>query len=160
MQDGGIIVNNPTAVAIGEAKTLWADTPIQCVVSIGTGITLSSRTSSTAGTGQEDVFEKAESGEKYLSWKGKFLKVLDSATDTESVHNTLNELLEPDVYFRFNPYVKEVVRLDETDPAILERVQAETRKYLERNIMKVQYVAEVLSKQKGLSKKVADWWNN
>ncbi len=83
---------------------------------------------------------------------------MDSATDTESAHNTLNELLSPDIYFRFNPYLSEVVRLDETNPDVLDRVQMETREYLERNIEKVQYVAKTLLKEKGITRKVVDWW--
>ncbi|ODN03615.1 Calcium-independent phospholipase A2-gamma [Orchesella cincta] len=153
-QDGGIIVNNPTAVAIGEARTLWKDSPIQCVVSLGTGLSLSSRTDRKLN----EFIEQGEGGASYLSWKGKFLKVLDSATDTESVHNTLNELLPNDIYFRFNPYLSEVVRLDETKPEIIAKVQSETREYLERNVEKVQFVCKTLLKEKGLSKKVVDWW--
>lgn len=89
---------------------------------------------------------------------GKFLKVLDSATDTESVHNTLSELLPPSIYFRFNPYLSDVVRLDEASSEKLDRVQSETRAYLERNVEKVQFACKTLQKEKGFSKKISDWW--
>lgn len=154
LQDGGILVNNPTSVAISEAKTIWKNVPLQCVVSLGTGLTLSSSTDKNLN----DLLELGKEGASYLSWKGKFLKVLDSATDTESVHNTLNELLPHDIYFRFNPYLSEVVRLDEANADKLDQVQMETRAYLERNVEKVQFACKTLLREKGMSKKVVDWW--
>lgn len=66
-QDGGLLINNPTALAIHECKNLWPNTPLQCVVSLGTG--------------------RYETGSKnsatYTSLKAKITNVISSATDTE-----------------------------------------------------------------------------
>lgn len=90
-----MLVNNPSSIALTEARTIWKDTPLQCVVSLGTGITLSSLTQETVGDQfcspnvQESPDGKAIKQPSSLSWKGKLLKVLDSATDTEAIHYTL-----------------------------------------------------------------------
>nr|XP_023671769.1 calcium-independent phospholipase A2-gamma-like isoform X1 [Paramormyrops kingsleyae]XP_023671770.1 calcium-independent phospholipase A2-gamma-like isoform X1 [Paramormyrops kingsleyae] len=66
-QDGGLLINNPTALAIHECKCLWPNTPVQCVVSLGTGrFESASRNSAT-----------------YTSLKTKLTNVISSATDTE-----------------------------------------------------------------------------
>lgn len=72
----GILVNNPCAVALHEAKQLWPNSPIQCVISFGTGRT------------PNRIYENSEesAGVATSSWKEKFNKILDSATDTEGIH--------------------------------------------------------------------------
>lgn len=71
-QDGGLLINNPTALAIHECKCLWPNTPLQCVLSLGTG------RYETAG----------KNGTTYTSLKAKLTNVISSATDTEGMLKT------------------------------------------------------------------------
>ncbi|XP_045072376.1 calcium-independent phospholipase A2-gamma isoform X2 [Coregonus clupeaformis] len=85
-QDGGLLINNPTALAIHECKLLWPNTPVQCVVSLGTGrYETASKNNST-----------------YTSLKAKITNVISSATDTEEVHIMLDALLLPDSCFLYH----------------------------------------------------------
>lgn len=68
-----MLVNNPAAVALHEAKLLWPRHEIQCVVSCGTG-----RVNPTIGLHRDDPDLT-----KQASWKEKFTQILVSATDTE-----------------------------------------------------------------------------
>uniref|UniRef100_A0A8C2A3P7 Patatin-like phospholipase domain containing 8 n=2 Tax=Cyprinus carpio TaxID=7962 RepID=A0A8C2A3P7_CYPCA len=141
-QDGGLLINNPTALAIHESKCLWPNTPVQCVVSLGTGRyeTIGKTSSST-----------------YTSLKTKLTNVISSATDTEEVHTMLDALLPPNTYFRFNPYMSEDISLDENRQERLDFLQAEGRRYLERNENKLKKVASVLTQEKGIVQKLAEW---
>ena len=67
-KDGGLLTNNPCAVAIHEARLLWPTTPFQCIVSLGTG-------RYHGRTGPLNV--------GFTSIREKLLKVVASATDTE-----------------------------------------------------------------------------
>lgn len=71
-------MNNPTAIAIHEAKLLWPHTHIQCVVSFGTGRSIQGPTD--LGKNNTKI---PESGSDGTSWRNKFFKILDSATDTQ-----------------------------------------------------------------------------
>ncbi|XP_039520129.1 calcium-independent phospholipase A2-gamma isoform X2 [Pimephales promelas] len=67
-QDGGMLINNPTALAIHECQCLWPDVPLQCVVSLGTG-----RFESASGSNSVS----------FTSLKTKLNNVISSATNTE-----------------------------------------------------------------------------
>lgn len=150
-QDGGILVNNPTSVAIHEAKLLWPTTPIQCIVSFGTGRTAPNPIDMSA--------ELTTTTINNLSWKKKFLAILDSATDTEGVHTMLSDLLPPNVYYRFNPYLTEMLNMAEIEPDKLEQLKRDALMYLRRNEDKFQDAAKTLSITKPPTQKVVDWFN-
>ncbi|XP_030630051.1 calcium-independent phospholipase A2-gamma [Chanos chanos] len=140
-QDGGLLINNPTALAVHECKCLWPSTPVQCVVSLGTGrFEASSKHSAT-----------------YTSLKTKLTNVISSATDTEEVHTMLDALLPPHTYFRFNPYMQEDVALDENRQEKLDQLQAEGVRYLERNKEKLKKAVRILTREKSVPQRVAEW---
>ncbi|KAG7240721.1 hypothetical protein INR49_026610 [Caranx melampygus] len=140
-QDGGLLINNPTALAIHECKCLWPNTPLQCVLSLGTG------RYETAG----------KNNTTYTSLKTKLTNVISSATDTEEVHAMLDALLPPDTYFRFNPYMSEDIPLNESRLEKLNFLKGEGERYLERNEAKLRKAASVLGQEKSTIQRLAEW---
>ncbi|KAK7896377.1 hypothetical protein WMY93_021702 [Mugilogobius chulae] len=140
-QDGGLLINNPTALAIHECKNLWPNTPLQCVLSLGTG----------------RYEEGVKNSATYTSLKTKLTHVISSATDTEEVHTMLDALLPPDTYFRFNPYMSEDIPLNESRIEKLNFLKSEAETYLERNEAKLKKAAMVLAQEKGPIQRVAEW---
>lgn len=140
-QDGGLLINNPTALAIHECQCLWPGVPLQCVVSLGTGrFETSGRNSVT-----------------YTSLKTKLTNVISSATDTEEVHTMLDALLPPHTYFRFNPYMSEEVPLDESRHEKLQQMQTEGFRYLERNHEKLKRAVNELMRDKSSKQRLTEW---
>lgn len=140
-QDGGLLINNPAALAIHECQCLWPGVPLQCVVSLGTGLFETSGRNSIA----------------YTSLKTKLSNVISSATDTEEVHTMLDALLPPHTYFRFNPYMSEEVPLDESRDEKLQQMQTEGLRYLERNQEKVRRAVNELTRDKSSVKRLTEW---
>ncbi|XP_059135304.1 calcium-independent phospholipase A2-gamma isoform X1 [Peromyscus eremicus] len=140
-QDGGLLLNNPSALAMHECKCIWPDVPLECIVSLGTG------------RYESDVRNTST----YTSLKTKLSNVISSATDTEEVHIMLDGLLPPDTYFRFNPVMCENIPLDESRNEKLDQLQLEGMKYIERNEQKMKKVAKILSQEKTTLQKINDW---
>ncbi|KAG8508496.1 Calcium-independent phospholipase A2-gamma, partial [Galemys pyrenaicus] len=140
-QDGGLLLNNPSALAMHECKCLWPDVPLECIVSLGTG------------RYESDVRNNVT----YTSLKTKLSNVINSATDTEEVHVMLDSLLPPDTYFRFNPVMCENIPLDENRNEKLDQLQLESMKYIERNEEKMTKLAKILSQEKTTLQKFNDW---
>lgn len=140
-QDGGLLINNPTALAIHESKCLWPHTPLECVVSLGTG-----------------RFETPNKNNiTYTSLKTKLTNVISSATNTEEVHAMLDAFLPPHTYFRFNPYLSEDISMDENRQEKLNLLQTECIRYLERNEEKLNKVAHILGREKSSVQRMAEW---
>ncbi|VDD86309.1 unnamed protein product [Enterobius vermicularis] len=132
-QDGGILANNPTALALHEARLLWPNERILCVVSIGSGrsVVPMEPTELKLATGLQD----------------KITRIVDSATDTELVHLAMQDLLPADSYFRFNPYMSSNYSLDEVDSEKLVQMGQDAQLYLRRNRAKIKAAAATLLKK-------------
>ncbi|KAG7520540.1 hypothetical protein JOB18_031535 [Solea senegalensis] len=140
-QDGGILLNNPCALAVHESRLLWPDQPFQCVLSLGTGRYDNAKRSPATST----------------SLRAKISNLICSATDTEGVHTLLDDLLASDVYFRFNPMLSAVVSLDESRPGALDQLQWDTQTYLERNRPKLARLCLVLGAERSAVRRTKDW---
>ncbi|GAV81873.1 Arm domain-containing protein/Patatin domain-containing protein/LRR_8 domain-containing protein [Cephalotus follicularis] len=129
-QDGAIVANNPTIFAIREAQLLWPDTRIDCLVSIGCG----------------SVPTKVRKGGwRYLD-TGQVL--IESACSVDRVEEALSTLLPmlPEIqYYRFNP-VDECcdMELDETDPAVWQKLEAAVNEYIQNNFQAFKNICERL----------------
>ncbi|XP_018529972.2 calcium-independent phospholipase A2-gamma [Lates calcarifer] len=140
-QDGGIIMNNPCALAVHESRLLWPNQPFQCVLSLGTG-----------------RYDNAKRGPATsTSLRAKISNLISSATDTEGVHTLLDDLLAPDVYYRFNPMLSSLVSLDESRPVALDQLQRDTQTYLERNRPKLARLCLVLGAERSAVSRTKDW---
>ena len=129
-QDGGVLVNNPTAIAIHEARQIWPTEDIHCVVSVGNGRSVAELELSSTKTSTRI--------------QDKISKIVDSATDTELVHLAMSDLLAPETYFRLNPYMSFSYTLDEIDPDKLLQMRRDSLLYVRRNRLKIALAAKRL----------------
>uniref|UniRef100_A0A3Q1CYR5 PNPLA domain-containing protein n=1 Tax=Amphiprion ocellaris TaxID=80972 RepID=A0A3Q1CYR5_AMPOC len=140
-QDGGILLNNPCALAVHESRLLWPNQHFQCVLSLGTG--------------RYDNVKRGPATSTSL--RAKISNLICSATDTEGVHTLLDDLLAPNVYFRFNPMLSAQVSLDENRPGALDLLQRDTQNYLERNRNKLARLCLVLGAERSSVSRTKDW---
>lgn len=71
----------------------------------------------------------------------------------------LSDLLPENVYFRFNPYLTEMLDIAEIDPNKLRQLERDAVMYLRRNEDKFQEAAVALCVKRDLTQKVVDWIN-
>ncbi|GFR89127.1 calcium-independent phospholipase A2-gamma [Elysia marginata] len=138
-EDGGLLTNNPTALAIHESRLLWPNENFHCVISLGTG-----------------RFENMAEVPTKVSLKRRISTIVDSATDTEAVHHTLQDLLPARSYFRFNPYLSEEFYLDEIRPDKMAQMQLDAQMYTRRNSYKLTAAAERLTQKRRPTQAVSD----
>ena len=115
--DGAMTCNNPAMMGVQEARRLWPDKKIDCVVSLGSGNFIPHERDppiSLVALAKDVLF--------------------DSACDTERVHESLSTLLPliPGAqYFRFNPVDERCkIEVDETDIGALQGLFDATEEYI------------------------------
>lgn len=92
---------------------LYPNVPVELVVSIGTGY------STTHSTMQS------------MGWDVLVNQLIASSTDTEDVHALLKDFLPPNQYFRFNPLLTDILRIDEKNKTLLTGLKNLARKSIE-----------------------------
>jgi predicted acylesterase/phospholipase RssA len=132
-QDGAVVANNPSVIALQEARALWPDAPIDVFVSIGTGSTPHSRRGSAISAFMDT---------------GNIL--IESATNVERAHEalaTMTPLIPSLKYFRFNPVDERCsMELDEIDPLKWKLLDEATDEFIEENSAEFDAVAAALLK--------------
>lgn len=93
------------------------------------------------------------------SWKMKFMRILDAATDTEQAHHILSDLMPPGNYFRFNPYLTEMISMTECDDEKLRQIEKDALMYFRRNEDKFEELADALLKPRTSISMVNDFIN-
>jgi calcium-independent phospholipase A2-gamma len=147
--DGGILINNPAAIAIHEAQCLWPEEKIQCIVSIGTG--KYSPPVASHDTLSDPLSSSSSSQVTSSSLKAKITSLIDSATDTEITHRLLQDVLPEGSYFRMNPTLSEWMGLDENRPEKLDQLRLDAQMYVRKNDYKMIRAAQVLSQERSLA---------
>lgn len=71
----------------------------------------------------------------------------------------LNDLLPGDVYYRFNPYLTEMLPMTEIEPKKIEQLEMDALMYLRRNEDKFQQAARKLIEPKTHTQQMLDWLN-
>ncbi len=113
--DGGLLVNNPAALALKEAKKLYPGVPIEALVSVGTG-------------NLEHTGERLQMG-----WNTIFNQLLHSITDTQEVNAILESVLPKGKYFRFNSKIKRF-NIDETNTKELDYLKEKVKEYFSNDV--------------------------
>lgn len=136
--DGGMLVNNCTGIAHTEASLLWPGEPIQCVVSVGSG---KFKPRDVIQANATSLYEKAHG-------------LVYSATDTETVHMILQNLIQS--YYRFNPQLSENILISENRKLKLDQLRQDARQYMLNNNHMLQVVAAKLTQPRPLYKQIKD----
>jgi len=129
--DGAMTCNNPAMMAVAEARRLWPDKNIECVVSLGSGeYTPHNRDPpiSLVALAKDVLFE--------------------SACNTDRVHESLSTLLPmiPGAkYFRFSPVDERCkVQVDEIDNNLIQGLIDATSEYIDAEKEQFDEVCEIL----------------
>jgi calcium-independent phospholipase A2-gamma len=112
MCDGALVANNPVLIGLAEAATLWPNTPVELVVSIGTGTNV-----------------PVPHGTNLVSWAKS---IVDLCMNCYVPHKVVSSLLGSR-YFRLDTPGQGDVDLSEFSPERLEKMLAKGRMYIMEN---------------------------
>ena len=86
-QDGAASANNPSVLALQQARLLWPDTPIECLVSIGSGTV--------------PIHKREKSMSTYMDTGNVLIESACSVDRVDTALATLGPLIPDFKYFRY-----------------------------------------------------------
>eukprot|EP00744_Colponema_vietnamica_P010155 GILI01014383.1.p1 GENE.GILI01014383.1~~GILI01014383.1.p1 ORF type:complete len:377 (+),score=23.46 GILI01014383.1:90-1133(+) len=126
-QDGAILANNPSAIALHEARLLFPQpVRLECLVSLGCGSRISNNVES-------------------VGWAQTLDNLVYGATNTDTVHSVLEDLLPNSIYWRFNPSLSQAVGLDESRPEKFVELQQVAQEFVQANRTRLDALCDVLA---------------
>eukprot|EP00892_Ulva_mutabilis_P003179 jgi/Ulvmu1/12862/UM098_0047.1 len=128
--DGAVTVNNPAVIAVQEARMLYPDTPIDCVLSLGVG--------------RAPPAPRPRAMHSYLDVG---TAVIESACSVDRVHEALASMLDMSgcVYERMCPEDQRCeVALDCTDRKTIQSLVDAATQYIQENGDQFERICEVL----------------
>ena len=121
-QDGAVTCNNPAMLGVMEARRLWPDRKIDCVVSLGSGSYAPRRRDASS----------ALSGGRLNDLQKVVLESCCSVDRVDDALRTLLPLIPGSKYFRFNPVdARCEIELDATDGAQLQGLRDAADEYVD-----------------------------
>lgn len=132
LMDGGIVANNPSAIAYHEYLRIWGrSVPVSLFLSIGTGLPTSTKVPNERG--MMETFEQ----------------LVNAALSQERVHEMMTDLLPEECpYFRVQPVGPAFAsRLDEIRRSELEKLQTAASAWIESNHGPLDEMATILNER-------------
>ncbi|KAL0020138.1 hypothetical protein WJX77_006173 [Trebouxia sp. C0004] len=130
-QDGASTANNPSGLAMQEALRLWPHTPVDCLVSLGSG--------------SVPITKREKSMSAYLDTGSVLIESACNVERIAAVLYTLAPFVPNFKYYRFNPLDKRCgINLDEIDPAKWSLLEAATDDYIAASQDRFQQLADLL----------------
>eukprot|EP01103_Thecamoeba_quadrilineata_P001065 TRINITY_DN10940_c0_g1_i1.p1 TRINITY_DN10940_c0_g1~~TRINITY_DN10940_c0_g1_i1.p1 ORF type:complete len:362 (+),score=16.49 TRINITY_DN10940_c0_g1_i1:63-1148(+) len=128
--DGGMTANNPTELAIFEARTIWPERNIDFIVSLGCG--------------------KPKHGQGSTNLLSLVDELIDVCSSAQLIHRNVKSWVKMTMsetsYLRFNPNNGEgSVPLDETDPNLLHKMMLTTTQYMATKTDKINKLEKIMT---------------